>query len=234
MLATSLRHPGAVKAVVLRVTASAAIYGALRDEIVAMRLKPGAPLAEKDLTARFAVSRTPVREALIRLAEDGLVEIRPQAGTFVARIPLAVIPEAVIVRQALEGATVEHAVRHCTQEGLARLAAAIRRQEAFAGLDDREAFHEADEAFHEAIAGLAGHPGIWRTIRQAKIQIDRCRRLTLPVRGRMGQVIREHRVILDAIGAGDEAAARAAMRIHLDAVLPDARVLSRTHPGYFA
>ena len=60
---------------------------------------------------RFGVSRTPVREALIRLAEEGLVDIFPQSGTFVSRIPSAAIPEAVLVRQALEGVTVEAAAR---------------------------------------------------------------------------------------------------------------------------
>jgi DNA-binding GntR family transcriptional regulator len=69
--------------------------------------------------------------------------------------------------------------------------------------------------------------------RSAKLQIDRCRRLTLPAPGRMRSVIAEHRRIADAIKAGDGAAARAAMHVHLHAVLPDAAELSTTHPDYF-
>ena len=217
-----------------RLTAAASIYGELRDAIVALRLPPGMPLQERELTGRFGVSRTPLREALIRLAEEGLVEVRPQAGTAVARIPLGAIPEAVIVRQALEGAVVElaaHRVGPAERQVLERV---IDRQAAFAALDDREAFHEADEAFHEAVAAVSGHPGIWRTVKQAKMQIDRCRRLTLPVPGRMEQVVREHRIILAALARGDVAASREAMRVHLDAVLPDARILSRSHPDFFA
>ena len=72
-----------------------------------MEAVPGSALVEKELTARFGTSRTPVREALIRLKEEGLVEIFPQAGTFVARIPTEAIPEAVFIRQALECATVD-------------------------------------------------------------------------------------------------------------------------------
>ena len=215
------------------VTAAAAIAAALREQIVALRLEPGAPIIEKDLTARFGVSRTPVREALIRLAEDGLVEVRPQAGTFVSKIPLAAIPEAVVIRQALEGATVERAAARANEAGLAPLDAILARQQAFARLDDREAFHEADEAFHEAIAALSGHPGIWKVVRQAKMQIDRCRRLTLPALGRMGQVIAEHAVILDAMRRRDARVACDSMRAHLQAVLPDAHLLARSHPGYF-
>ncbi len=217
-----------------RLTAAASIYAELRDAIVALRLPPGMPLQERELTERFGVSRTPLREALIRLAEEGLVDIRPQAGTAVARIPLGAIPEAVIVRQALEGALVELAALRAGPEQRRALERVIDRQAAFAALDDREAFHEADEAFHEAIAAASGHPGIWRNVKQAKMQIDRCRRLTLPVPGRMEQVVGEHRVILAALARGDAAGAREAMRVHLDAVLPDARILSRSHPDFFA
>lgn len=216
-----------------RVTASAAIARILRDEIVAMTLLPGMPFSEKELTARFGVSRTPVREALIRLAEEGLVEVRPQSGTSVARIPLAAIPEAVVVRQALEGTTVELAATRGVEDGMGVLREIVARQQVCAERAEQTAFHEADEAFHEAIATICGHPGIWRIVRQAKMQIDRCRRLTLPVPGRMDQVVAEHRVILQAVEAGDPATARAAMTAHLQAVLPDAHLLARSHPGYF-
>jgi DNA-binding GntR family transcriptional regulator len=220
-------HPAIeISAPVRRLTAASSICETLREAIVALRLPPGLALQERDLTAQFGVSRTPVREALIRLAEEGLVDIRPQSGTSVARIPLASIPEAVIVRQELAAAAI-------TSAGGRGLDALIARQAAFADLDDRDAFHGADEAFHELIAALSGHPGIWRMTRSAKLQIDRCRRLTLPAPGRMRSVIAEHRRIADAIKAGDGAAARAAMHVHLHAVLPDAAELSTTHPDYF-
>jgi len=87
-----------------RVTAASSILNVLRQDILSMALKPGEPLAEKVLTARFGVSRTPVREALMRLAEEGLVDVFPQSGTYVGRIPFNGLPEAVVIRQALEGA----------------------------------------------------------------------------------------------------------------------------------
>lgn len=227
-------HRGSGRDPARALTAASVICATLRDEIVALNLPPGSVLSEKSLTERFRVSRTPLREALIRLAEEGLVDVRPQSGTSVARIPLAAIPEAVVVRQALEGALVELAAERSDPAGSARLRRAIERQEAFAAMDDREAFHQADEAFHEVVAELSGHPGIWRMVKQAKLQIDRCRRLTLPVPGRMDHVIAEHRVIADAIERRDVSAARAAMRAHLGAVLPDAQLLARTHPDYFS
>lgn len=216
-----------------RPTASSQILGTLRAAILDMTLPPGAPLAEKELTDRFGVSRTPVREALIRLAEEKLVDIFPQSGTFVGRIPLAALPEAVIVRKALEAASLDLAMARADANAFAELERVIARQQAMAGLDDREGFHASDEAFHELIAAIGGHPGIWRVAQQAKTQIDRCRRLTLPTPGRMQHVIAEHRRILAAMRAGDVAAARAALDHHLSAVLPDAEAIRSRYPDYF-
>ncbi len=214
------------------VTAAGAIAATLRDAIVAMELLPRTPLRDAVLCERFGTSRTPVREALIRLGEEGLVDIVPQSGTFVSRIPVEAIPEAVLVRQALEGVTVEAAAR-AGREGLARIDAVLDTQRLRASRRDTRGFHDADEAFHEAIALVAGHPNIWRMLRQVKVQLDRARRLTLPAVGRMDQVIGEHLVIRDAIAEGDPAAARAAMTAHLSVVLPDVSRLREAYPTYF-
>lgn len=216
-----------------RVTAASSILNVLRQDILSMALKPGEPLAEKVLTARFGVSRTPVREALMRLAEEGLVDVFPQSGTYVGRIPFNGLPEAVVIRQALEGAAVGLAVERADAAGIAGIEAVIARQEAMAALGDQAGFHAADEGFHEKIAQVAGHPGLWRLAQQAKNQIDRCRVLTLPVPGRMRHVIAEHRVILAAVSARDLGAAQAAMRRHLNAVLPDAETVRAQFPEYF-
>jgi GntR family transcriptional regulator, rspAB operon transcriptional repressor len=219
---------------VRRITTAVAIYRQLHEAIVGMELLPGAALQDKVLCARFAVSRTPVREALIRLAEDGLVDIFPQSGTFVSRIKGDAVPEALVIRQALEGVTVSLLAKACGDAALGQLDSVIGQQIFVAGQGDTAAFHQADELFHETIAGLSGHPGIWRLLKQVKAQIDRTRRLTLPVPGRMLQVVQEHRVIRDAIAARDPAAAQAAMAHHLNVVLPDLEHLRSEYPDYFA
>lgn len=229
-----MRPAGAVPARPARhATTASAITARLRDDIVGMTLMPGTALQDRVLCERFGVSRTPVREALIRLSEEGLVDIFPQSGTFVSRIPVAAIPEAVLVRQALEGVTVEAAARRGGPDCLARLDDVLALQRVLAARRDTGAFHEADEAFHEAIATLAEHPGIWRLLRQVKVQLDRARRLTLPALGRMGQVIDEHLRIREAIAAGDAAAARTAMTAHLSVVIPDVERLRAHHPDFF-
>jgi GntR family transcriptional regulator, rspAB operon transcriptional repressor len=231
--ARSQPAPPARPAAPRRRTAADMIAEELRRRIVAVVLEPGAPLAEKTLTETYGVSRTPVREALIRLAEEGLVDIFPQAGTFVARIPHGSLDEAVVLRKALEQAALSHLAARIDAEMLDRLDHAIGRQRAFAGIPDAEAFHAADEAFHALIAELAGYPGLWRVAQQAKLQIDRCRRLTLPVAGRMNTVITEHQAIVDALRRGEPAHAAAALDMHLTAVLPDADALRARHPHFF-
>jgi DNA-binding GntR family transcriptional regulator len=218
---------------VVRVTSASAIFESLRDAIVSMELPPGAPLAEKALTLRFGVSRTPLREALIRLAEIGLVDVFPQSGTFVSRIAVAAIPEAVAIRQALERATVERAIETATAADIAKLDDILARQRFFAGRRDTRSFHESDEAFHETIALIAGYPGAWRILKQVKVLIDRVRRLTLPVPGRMNKVIGEHLIIRDAIARRDSPAACAAMQDHLNAVFPDIDRFRRQNPNFF-
>lgn len=205
----------------------------LRREILDMVLRPGVALSEKDLTTRFGMSRTPVREALIRLKEEGLVEIFPQAGTFVARIPVGAIPEAVFIRQALECATVEVLAQAASADDIARLDATIAQLHEAHEANDQERFHLADEAFHEVLAEEAGYPGVWKLAHAAKSQIDRCRRMTLPVPGRMAMVIREHLAIVDEIRRHDATAAVGAMRQHLGTLLPDLVNLKASYPDYF-
>jgi DNA-binding GntR family transcriptional regulator len=230
---TRTKSPSGRRLSIRGVTAADAIYEELYDAISDMSLVPGTPLQEKVLTERFGVSRTPVREAIIRLAEDGLVDIFPQAGTFVSRVPIESIPEALVIRQALEDAAISRTAAIAKDDDLVRLDTILEQQRMLAGRGDINTFHEADEAFHDAIAVIAGYASVSRLLRQVKVQINRARRLTLPVDGRMHQVIGEHEIIRDAIARHEVDAARSAMRAHLSVVIPDVDRLSRQYPEYF-
>ncbi len=188
---------------------------------MSLRLKPGDPISEKEAAARYGVSRTPVREAMLRLADERLVEIFPQSGTFVARIPYDDLPEAMVIRKALETASVRLATEKATKSQLLALATIVEQQREAAEANDRGAFHRADEAFHAKIAEISGFPGIWRQVLQVKVQVDRYRRMTLSQEGRMAQVIADHERILAGIAAGTPEEAAAGMVLHLDAVLSE-------------
>jgi DNA-binding GntR family transcriptional regulator len=205
----------------------------LKADIVSMRRRPGEAVSEKEIAAAYGVSRTPVREALLRLADDQLIDIVPQSGTFVSRIPLAALPEAILVRKSLEQLTAGLAAEHASRDDIARLQDAVEAQRRAAAEENRDLFHDADEAFHASIAAAAGYPGIWTLIQQVKLQVDRYRRLTLPVPGRMAQVVKEHKPILAAIAAHDAARAASAMAAHLDGLRASIGDVRELNPNYF-
>jgi len=214
-------------------TAANLIYRVLRGDIVSMRRKPGSPVNEKEIALAHRVSRTPVREALLRLADEQLVEIFPQSGTIVARIPVGALPEAILVRKALEETTARLAAEHASRDQIAELHKTIERQRRMKTKADRERFHQADEAFHAAIADAAGHPAIWNLVLQVKMQVDRYRRLTLPLPGRMGRVLEEHGAIVAAIEAHDPERAAASMIKHLDGLRASIGDIRDLNPEYF-
>ncbi len=209
------------------------IYRDLRHAIVTMTLVPGTPIVERDLTRQYGVSRTPVREAVLRLVEDRLVDVAPKSGTFVARIPLSVLREALVARRALEEVTVRAATECASESQIMQLRAVIQRQQEMADADDEEAFHLADEDFHAMIAAAGRYPGIWEMITQIRVQVERYRRLTLPQPGRMSLIVKEHTAVLDAIARRDADEATIRMNEHLNKLQLDISVFRDLWPDYF-
>ena len=212
---------------------SEVVYRDLRHDIVTMTLAPGTPVLERDITQKYGISRTPVREAVIRLTEEGLLDVVPQSGTFVARIPLALVREALVARRALEGATVRAATAHASESQIMEMRALIQRQQEMADAGKEEAFHRADEDFHAHIAASGGLPGLWQMIQQVRVQVERYRRLTLPQPGRMGLVVQEHLAVLEEIARRDADAAVERMNEHLDKLQLDIAVFRDRWPDYF-
>lgn len=215
-------------------TVASRIYADLKVELVSLVRLPGEPVSEARIASAYGVSRTPVREAILKLADEGLVEIFPQSGIFVSRIPVAALPETIIIRKSLEETTARMAAEHATSTKLLDLHTTLERQRDSCAAKDREAFHQADESFHAGIAEVAGYPGIWKLIQQVKVHVDRYRRLTLPQIGRMAEVVAEHEQILQAIERRDPEGARAAMASHLERLLGDISETQTLNPEYFA
>jgi DNA-binding GntR family transcriptional regulator len=214
-------------------TTSSAVHQILRDEIISTARRPGEPLAEKDVAQTHNVGRTPIREALLRLADEGLVEIAPRSGTRVSRIPISILPDAMFARTAIEQAVARAAASHVRPSAYTALRGIIERQQESLAQRDREAFHAADEDFHQALAAAAGRSGVWPLVQQIKMQLDRYRRLTLPEPGRMERVIDEHLAIADAVGARQPEQAALAMNRHLDGLRTSLSVIRDLNPSYF-
>jgi GntR family transcriptional regulator, rspAB operon transcriptional repressor len=205
------------------------IYRVLRQDVVTLRLRPGMRLSENELAARFGTSRAPVREALIRLAEEGLIDVRPQRGSFVRRISLAAMEQARLVREALEVVIIRRAAEaRLARSALGACEAAIARQ--LEARDDPERFTQCDDAFHRAFAEATSLGGIWSIIEREKVQFDRVRILSLPKATPVDVLIGQHRAILAAVLDGDPNQAEQAIRIHLSEVLRIADDLAIRHP----
>jgi DNA-binding GntR family transcriptional regulator len=214
-------------------TASARVYSDLRAQLVSLQRRPGEVVSEAEIALSYGVSRTPVREAILKLSDEGLLEIFPQSGIFVSRIPVAALPEAIIIRKALEETTARLAAERATSSQILNLHSIVERQREANAAKDRDVFHQADEMFHATIAEVAGYPGIWTLIQQVKVHVDRYRLLTLPQEGRIARTITEHEAILAGIEAHDPEVARAAMEFHLERLLADISATQSINPEFF-
>jgi GntR family transcriptional regulator, rspAB operon transcriptional repressor len=211
----------------------AQVYAMIQEEIVALELKPGQPLSEKELAVKYGVSRTPAREALLQLADEGLVEIYPQSGTFVARISVHGVTEAQFIREALECAALRRAIDRFTAADVKRLEENIERQRAAHAAQDVATFYILDEAFHQALVERSGFPGVWRVAQRAKVHLNRARRLSLPAISTIGELIDQHAAILARLGAGDGPGAEVALAQHLRMVLADLPALQQQYSDFF-
>jgi len=208
---------------------AATIYETIRRDIVRMRLRPGERLSENELGLRFRTSRTPVREAIVRLVDDGLIEVWPQRGTFVSRISLKAIKRARFVRSALEVGIIREAAEQGLPASALREAEHAIAEQREAG-DDPNLFTDADDRFHRTFANAIGYGDIWSIVESQKAEFDRIRFLSLPEVTPVDLLIRQHRGILKAIVARDAATAEKVLRAHLSIVVETTQALMRTNP----
>lgn len=209
------------------------VYSLLRAAIIQMNVRPGQPLSETDLAKQLNVSRQPIREAFIKLAEEGLVEVRPQRGTFVLLISPKEVESARFVREAVEVALVREAAANAPAGSGAVLREAIARQEAARRSEDAVAFLRHDEEFHRAIAAAAGCESAWKLLDTLKAQMDRVRFLSIEEATPTDVLIAQHEAIADAVEARDPDRAEAAMRVHLGEILRSLPRIAAAHPDLF-
>lgn len=192
------------------------VYALLRRAIAHWHLRPGDPIPEALVTQRFDISRSPLREAFRQLASDGLVVIRPQAGTYVSPVDRLRWEEGRIIRRALEVEGIRRAALHVTQSSLDELDLSMRQQHRAVEAGDFEELIDLDDRFHAAICHLSGFPRLWRMIDGAKAQIDRTRFMALPEMGRADATLAEHQGIVDALQARDPDGSVRLLVRHLD------------------
>jgi DNA-binding GntR family transcriptional regulator len=191
------------------------VYADLRRRIRELELEPGVQLDKNQIGIEYGVSRAPVSEAIARLAAEGLVDVFPQSGSFVAEIRLEDVRENLLVRTGLEIEIARRAAVLASDSLLDSLEENLDAQASAAKRGDLAKLDELDAAFHSLLVGAVNSPSAARLIDRTRAILDRPRFHTLPEKGRVTDTVSEHRGIVDAIRTRDPEFAGAAMRVHL-------------------
>ncbi len=216
-----------------RLTTVQQIYTDLRRLIIDLTLPPGTLISKNDVADRYGVSQTPVREALILLEEDGLVDIFPQSRTEVSRIDIQHAREVHFLRLSVEIEVARVLSQIIDEEGLKKLKAWIARLTTELEAGDQPSFRLTDNSFHEEMFRLAKIAGVTRMIERKRGHYDRLRGLYLLEQGRRLNVINEHGEIFKALKNHDEKAAEDAVRNHLGKSLAIVDQIRDRHPDFF-
>jgi DNA-binding GntR family transcriptional regulator len=209
------------------------VFDAIRTAIVQLKFRPGYLLSEADVARQLGVSRQPVREAFIKLAEVGLVEVKPQRGTFVMLISIRQVQNVRFIREAIEVAVVRKAALEASGKRLDEFRRILEAQREAERLGDHMEFLRLDEAFHQALAHAVDTDYAWRVLENLKAQMDRVRHLSMPDATPMDVLVGQHAAIIDAIARHAPDDAEAAMRTHLSEILLSLPRLAQAHPELF-
>ncbi|MGX5667159.1 GntR family transcriptional regulator [Rhizobium daejeonense] len=208
------------------------LYRLLRDRIIRGELPPGTRVSETELAVAYQVSRQPVREAFIKLAEENLVMVRPQRGTFVTRISVPAVMTARFIREAVEADIVRRVAEIADTAAIAALEGQIAQQRAVTENAEPSVFMRLDEEFHRMLAQFAGEDAVWDYLEGLKTQMNRVRHISAR-QFALDKLVAQHAAIVDAIRNGDAAKAEGGMRLHLREIIHDLPDIVRTRPDYF-
>lgn len=190
-------------------------YQRLRDKIVMLHLAPGAPLNEATLMAELQLGRTPIREAVQRLASEGLITLRPRRGAFVADLSITDLQQIFEVRRVIEGYAAVLAAERATAADCATLRTALAQLQNGDSNGDTQLHMEIDRQFHRALARSAHNKYLETTLSRLYHLNLRLWFLALAKIGPMRESIEELQRVIDAIERHDGPAAESAIRDHI-------------------
>lgn len=176
----------------------------LRSAIQYGSLEPGAQLGEAELAGRLGVSRGPLREAMQRLVQEGLLRSEPHRGLFVIELDESDMSDVYTARLAIERAACQLIMRHNREAAAVALTAALRDMTKVARHRDRVAMSDADQAFHEVLVRCSGSPRLARMAETLLVETRMCLRALQEHYPEPADLVEEHRALVDAIAANDE------------------------------
>lgn len=209
------------------------VYFNLQKSIMELEYKPGELLKKQELCKEFGISRTPLSEAIALLMQDGLVEVIPQAGTYVARLSMDDLHEGAFIREALEIAAIKLLAGIITEPQLVKLRRNLRLQRVFIDDEDFQAFYALDAQFHAMLLDFTGFDKLKRVADSAWVNVNRVRRLLMPIAGRVEETYQEHVEIYSNLERGEPTKASNALEKHLKQLMTYISPLEKSHPEYF-
>ncbi|HEY4466450.1 MAG TPA: GntR family transcriptional regulator [Klebsiella sp.] len=210
------------------------IYRILRRDIVHCQIPPGTPLSEKEVSVRFDVSRQPVREAFIKLAENGLIQIRPQRGSYVNKISLSQVRNGCFVRQAIECAVVRRAAGMVNDEQLYQLEQNLNQQRTAVEHQQLTDFFQLDDEFHQKLSQIADCQLAWDTVENIKATIDRVRYMSLDHVTPPDMMLRQHYDIFQPLAARNPDEVEKAMSLHLQEISESVLLVRQENSDWFS
>ncbi|MBE9640421.1 GntR family transcriptional regulator [Salipiger pacificus] len=224
---------GSGRGQVKRQSVSQQIQESLRARILSLELEPGQNLSRGEIADYYGVSQTPVRDAMMRLEEEGLLVIFPQSKTEVSKIDVAQARETQFLRMSLEIEVAKTLIRAGNPELLAPVDSLLAQMQRAFEEGDLQGFAELDRRFHRALFEAAGVAPLWELVTGRSGHIDRLRKLNLPDPGKVAEILGYHQRIVAAIRAGESGKAESELRGHLTGTLAKADEISLRHPEYF-
>ena len=209
------------------------VYSTLRTSIINLNLAPGTVISETEISAKFQVSRTPVREAFIHLSKEGLVEVIPQKETLVSLIDSARVEEEFFLRESLETAVLELFVSGGGSRCFPELENLIALQKNDLKTRSYIDFMDHDDRFHETLFEAASQRLSWEVLSSMCGHYHRLRMLTVWMAGIADERINEHIKILSALKKGDPQKAKKMLYLHLHNLDSEKKIIQKQFPGYF-
>ena len=206
------------------------IYRILRRDIVHCLIPPGTPLSEKEVSLRFDVSRQPVREAFIKLAENGLIQIRPQRGSYVNKISLSQVRNGCFVRQAIECAVARRAATMITDAQSYQLEQNLHQQRIAIDRQQLNDFFLLDDEFHQLLSNIADCQLAWDTIENIKA----VRYMSLDHVSSPEMLLKQHHEIFAGLEKRDADAVEKAMTLHLQEIGESVLLIRQENSDWFS
>jgi GntR family transcriptional regulator, rspAB operon transcriptional repressor len=211
------------------------VYNYLYQNIIGLSLHPGCALSENEIATQLNVSRTPVREAMIQLAKQDLIETVPQIGNFVSLIDPALVEESRSMRETLEIAAIKEAAEKISAATLLELETSISKQRLMINEGNYREFLIYDDAFHGIIFKSLGKERTWQAIEQMNAQFKRVRvmRLITTTTSEWEEILKEHEGLYAALKNKDATLAQKLMKVHLTKGVIHMDEIKANHPDYF-